>query len=71
MMTSRAMKIIRMAFLRIFYKNEIKHIQSRIKYLWNMRKSDSNQFHEDYFLAKLDELLIVANAFDVIERQAK
>lgn len=53
--------------LYMFFKSEVKHLTSRIQYLKKMRNSVSNQFTEDYYLAKLDELLNMARAFEVVK----
>lgn len=50
----------------MLYRKELKHLRSRIKYLKKMRNDSHNQFTEDHYMARLDELLTVANAFNII-----
>jgi hypothetical protein len=53
--------------LHMLYRKELNHLKSRIEYLKKMRNKSSDQFTEDYYLARLDELLIVATAFYIIK----
>lgn len=54
--------------LHMFFKSEVKHLTSRIQYLKKMRNSVSNQFTEDYYLAKLDEIVNMAYVFEIYKR---
>ena len=54
------------AVLRILFKREVEHIESRLEYLKKMRNSESDRFTEDYYMARLDETLIIARALEIV-----